>query len=189
MFYSKPIFFCFIYIYPHLWKYHSGKFVSSARTKSWTSWQWQFHYRKYYVNHCFSIVWKPSTEHCQKRLMHLDCPYQNWGKILFCTCQIHSGSLSIISNKLAVTVSLWKILWKSLFLFVWQVSVKHCLKMLINLDCAYQNWGETLHCTCQNTFLEAFLKFRTNWQWQLHYGKYYGNHCFSILWQPSIKIA
>jgi len=31
-----------------------------------------------------------------------------------------------------------------------------------------------------NTFLEAFLKFRTSWQWQLQYGIYYRKHCFIL---------
>jgi len=38
-----------------------------------------------------------------------------------------------------------------------------------------------------NTFLDAFLKFQTFWQWQLHYGTYSGNHCVSIVWQASIE--
>ena len=38
-----------------------------------------------------------------------------------------------------------------------------------------------------NTFLEVFLKFQTSWLGQFHYGEYYGNHCFSIVWQASTE--
>jgi len=60
-----------------------------AFLKFQTTWQWQLQYGKYYGNHCFSIVWQPSTEHCLKMFMNLDCPYQNWGKTLYWTCQTH----------------------------------------------------------------------------------------------------
>jgi len=42
-----------------------------------------------------------------------------------------------------------------------------------------------------NTFLEAFLKFRTSWQWQLQYGIYYRNtvlYCLtSFYWKFPIN--
>jgi len=39
-----------------------------------------------------------------------------------------------------------------------------------------------------NTLLEAFLKFKTSWQWQLQYGKYYyRKHFLNIVWQAFIE--
>jgi len=69
----------------HMWNTFLEVFL-----KFQTSWQWQLHYGKYYGNHCFSIDWHLSTEHWLKRLMNLDCPYQNWEKTIYCTCQIYS---------------------------------------------------------------------------------------------------
>jgi len=60
-----------------------------AFLKFQTTWQWELQYGKYYGNHCFSIVWQPSMEHCLKMFMNLDCPYQNWRKTLYWTCQTH----------------------------------------------------------------------------------------------------
>jgi len=114
------------------------------------SWQWQLHYGKYYGNNCFSVVWQPSTKHCIKMLMNLDCPYQNWVKTLYCTLSNTflkaflifqaSGQWQLhYDNTVEITV----------FSIVWQSSTEHCLKMLMNLDCPYQNWDKTLYCTCQ----------------------------------------
>ena len=147
-----------------------------------------FHYGKYYVNHCFSIVWQPSTEHCQKKVWWIYIAHiKIKGKHFIAHVNYNPGGLFRISNKLTVTVSLWKILWKSLFSIVWQPSTEHCLKMLMDLDCPYQTWGKTLYCTCQTYFWMHFPKIQISWQWQLHYVKCSINHCFSIVWQPSIK--
>jgi len=47
------------------------------------------------------------------------------------------------------------------FLIVCQASTDHCLKMLMDLDWPYQNWGNTLFYI-PDEFLKAFLKFQTN---------------------------
>jgi len=40
-----------------------------------------------------------------------------------------------------------------------------------------------------NGFLEALLKSKISWQWQLHHGKYYRNHCFILFENLPINIA
>jgi len=58
-----------------------------------TRWQWQLHYERYYRNHCFSIVWQASNEHCLKIFMNFNWPYQNWGKTLYFIFQMISWKL------------------------------------------------------------------------------------------------
>ena len=72
---------------------HMSNTFLEALLKFQTILQWQFHYGKYYGNHCFSIVWQPFVKHCLKMLMTLDCPYQNWGKTLNSTSQTHFWKL------------------------------------------------------------------------------------------------
>jgi len=68
---------------------HMSNTFLEAFLQSRTSWHWQMQYGKLSRNHCFYIVWQASIEHCLKIMMDLDCPHQNWGKTLYCTCQTH----------------------------------------------------------------------------------------------------
>jgi len=68
-----------------------------------------------------------STEHCLKMLMDLDCPYQNGGKTLYCTCQYIPGIISKNTKKLVVTVALWKYYRFYCLSIVWKTSTEHCL--------------------------------------------------------------
>jgi len=45
-------------------------------------------------------------------------------------------------NKLLVTVALWKELYKSPFLIVWQNFTQYCFKMLMDSDWPYQFEGK-----------------------------------------------
>jgi len=55
-----------------------------ALIKFQTSWQWQWHYGKYYRNYCcFTIVWQLSNEHC-KQISYSIC--KNWIHVTSGSC-------------------------------------------------------------------------------------------------------
>jgi len=124
-----------------------------------TSWQWQLHYGKYSRNHCFYIVWQAFTEHCLKIEMDLDCPYQIWGKTLYCTWQIDSYKHLKNSNKLTVTIALWKIIYKSLFLYCWTSLHWRLPKNDDAIGLAIPKLKEKTIFDISNRFLQAFVKF------------------------------
>jgi len=129
------------------------------------------HCRKYIRNHCFyTIGQKISTEHWLKIIIDLDWPYQNWGKTLYYTCQIHfwkyfwnfkqvESDSCIMVNTIEINVfQLFdnlplNIAWKCWWIWIAHTKIE---------------WNTLLHIS--NRFVEAFLKFTTSWQWQLQHG-------------------
>jgi len=121
--------------------------------------------------------------------MDLDLSYQNEKKKLYSICLTYIWKHFVkFQNKLKVIVLLWKVLYKSVFFiclttFQWEMLPNDVDGFGLPISKLKEN---TLFPICE-TLLEAFVKFQTNWQWQLHYGKYYRNHCFVIVWQASTE--
>jgi len=141
----------------------SNRFVD-AFPKIQISWQWQLHYVQYSRNHCFSVVWQPFNYHCLKMMMSLDWPYQNWGTTLYCTYQIDSWMHFEKIQTSWQAVALCKILYISLSFDCFSSFHWTLLKMMMNLDWLYQNWGTTLYCMCQIDLWMHFQKNQTSWQ-------------------------
>jgi len=99
-----------------------------------------------YYNHCCVIAWQGSNEHCLKKLMDLDWPYEIEGK---------NSSFYMLNTFLEAYLN-FQISWhlqqyyekllKSLY-FNWlrQASTEYYLKWLMNFNWTYQNWGGKLY--------------------------------------------
>jgi len=77
-------------------------------------------------NHCFSILWLSSIEHCLNTLMYWDWPYQNRWKTLCSRFQIGSLKQHLnfkqVSNDSAIEITLKSVFFNYLTIFNWTLT-------------------------------------------------------------------
>jgi len=84
--------------------------------------------------------------------------------------KLSENTLLHISNTFLEAFLIFKISWQwewhygkycrnHCFHIVWQDSDEHCLKIIMDLDCPYQNWGKHF-CTYQTHFCKHFKNLK-----------------------------
>jgi len=92
-------------------------------------------------------------------MMELDL---NWGETLYCTCQTDSRKHFWNLEQVDSDSDIMENTIENTFHIVWQASIEHCLKIMMELDCSYLKLRDNTLLHISKIFLEAFLKFKTS---------------------------